>query len=120
MALAIDGLWFSYINQAPDGKPNDGVFNIILAPSGVDFDGTHIRSASTVKLKGTYTPASGGKADHIRFTEPDPDDDKCTLTYDSDIAPVGNDIITTNGKRSRTCSGVVASGDDDWVGTHTT
>ena len=120
MALAVGGLWFSYINEAPDGNPNDGVFNVILKPNGVDFDGKHVRSASTVEHNGTYTPASGGKPDLIKFTEQDPDDPMCIFTYTGELKTVGKDIITEKGKRHRECSGLDKVGDDDWVGTHTT
>src|SRR5437773_873128 len=101
MALQVSGLWFSYINSAPTGNPNDGVFNVQNLPvTGAGaFDGPHIRSTPPdVQMKGTYTLPTSGKPDHITFTEDDPVNKGCTLTYDGDISTAGKDLIA-KGKR---------------------
>lgn len=127
MPLSVSGLWFSYIKKAPDGQPNDGVFNVKnLDPSTAagPFDGVHLRSTSEEQIEGEYIPATSGKLDRITFTETDPDDENCTFTYDGEITAVGKNL-TAKGKRHRYCApppipDPAALADDDWVGTHTT
>jgi hypothetical protein len=126
MPLSVSGLWFSYIKKAPDGEPNDGVFNVKnLGSSGAGpFDGVHLRSTSEKPIKGDYIEATPGKPDRITFTETDPDDQNCTFTYDGKITAAGKNL-TAEGKRHRDCEPPpnpesVELADDDWVGTHTT
>lgn len=111
-----DGLWLSFVKMVPGPFPNDGVVIINPLDASNDFDGYHHRPPDTTPIEGHFTPASGGRPDHITFTETY---NSVTYEYDADIIQfTPNFFVTTNGKRTPVSPGSATT--DDWVGTHTT